>query len=49
MYIGGVCFMNWFMEFGEEVYICGKYIFLNLKDFKEEINLEIGLVEIDLD
>lgn len=41
--------MNCFMKFGEEVYICGKYVFLNLKGFKEYIFLKMGLIEIDLD
>lgn len=41
--------MNRPMEFGEEVHIRGKHTSLNLKDFKEKINLEIGLTEIDPD
>lgn len=41
--------MNRPMEFGEEVHIRGEYTSLNLKDFKEQINLEIGLTEIDPD
>lgn len=48
-YTGGVCFMNRPMNFGEEVHIRGKHTSLHLKDFKEEINLEIGLTEIDPD
>lgn len=41
--------MNWFMEFEEEVYICGKYIFLNFKNYIEWINLKIGLMNRDLE
>lgn len=49
MYTGGVCFMNWPMQFGEEVHIRREHSSLNLKDFKDKINLEIGLTEIDPD
>lgn len=49
MYIGGVCFMNRPMQFGEEVHIRREHTPLNLKDFKDKINLEIGLTEIDPD
>lgn len=49
MYTGGVCFMNRPMQFGEEVHIRGEHTSLNLKDFKDKINLKIGLTEIDPD
>lgn len=47
-YTGGVCFMNRPMKFGE-VHIRGKHTSIYLKNHKEEINLEIGLTEIDPD
>lgn len=36
--------MNWFLKFGDEVYLCGKYIEDNLKYYKEYVYIRIGFM-----
>lgn len=44
MYRGYVCFMNWILKFGDEVYLCGEYIEDNLKYYKECVYIRIGFM-----
>lgn len=43
-----LCFINWFFEIGEKIYLCGKYDRNILMNYINFVYLWIGLMNIDL-